>query len=506
VGEIARGGAFDVTIASTAVRGGAVTLAAQAGRIVVGFASTVVLARMLTPRDFGLVAMAVAVVGVADLLRDFGLSTAAIQAPELSQAQKSNLFWINSLIGLLCGVVGYLVSYPIASFFDQPELIGIIQALAVTFFVSGVSTQFKVQINRQLRFGRLATIELSSPLLGLIAGLVLSLYTRTYWVIVAQLLVSAVVGLLLSVGFARWWPGRPRRCGTMRGLLMVGVDLFGTQLIAYVAKNVDSIAIGRVWGPAQLGIYDRAYQVLVVPLNQMNAPLSKVAIPIFSRLSSEMSRFVPAIRTAQLMSTYVTGTIFALVAAMSTAVVGILFGPEWSAVAPILAILALGGIFRSLLQVCFWICTSLGLTRAQLKFYLVAQPVLVVAILLGLPWGIVGVAVGHSVGFMLYWAASVWWVGRVSGISVGPLVRDAARALAGFATPVGLSAFLASHWVSGAFLQALIGCLAAGLTAGLLCWTVRPVGDDLRVLLRLARTGLGRRAVPPVPVVPVGGT
>ena len=280
----------------------------------------------------------------------------------------------------------------------------------------------------------------------------------------------------------------------MRKLLSVGVDLFGTQLVAYVAKNVDSIAIGRAWGPSQLGIYDRAYQVLVVPLNQLNAPLSRVAIPIFSRISQQRSRFAAAIRTAQLMSTYFTGTLFALVAALAVPLVAILFGDNWAAAAPVLAILAIGGIFRSLLQVCFWIYTSLGLTRPQLKFYLVAQPILVVVILCGLPWGIVGVAIGHSVGYLLYWVASIWWVGRISGLPVAPLVRDAARALLCFAVPVGVSAYFAAHWLDGAVQQLVVGVSAAALVGALLCWLLRPVGDDLRVLLRLVRTGLAKRA------------
>ena len=105
--------------------------------------------------------MAVAVVGVADLLRDFGLSTAAIQAEELSKEQHSNLFWINSLFGLGCGIAVFICSFPIAAFFEQPELVAVIQILAVTFFLGGVATQFKVQINRQLRFGRLAVIEVA---------------------------------------------------------------------------------------------------------------------------------------------------------------------------------------------------------------------------------------------------------------------------------------------------------------------------------------------------------
>ena len=482
----------DVDLASTAVRGGAVTLLAQGGRILVGFTSTVVLARLLSPSDFGLVAMAVAVVGVADLLRDFGLSTAAIQAKHLSQTQKSNLFWINALVGGICAAGVFLLAVPIAAFFEQDALIGVVRALAAAFLINGLSTQFKVQITRQLRFGRLACIEFTGPLMGLACGIAVSLLTTSYWVIVVQQISAATTGLVLSVFSARWWPGRPRRCGQMRDLLTFSLDMLGTQLIAYVAKNVDSIAIGRVWGPTQLGIYDRAYQVLVVPLNQLNAPLSRVAIPVFARLSGDDAAFTTAMRKAQLLTSYCTGTIFALSAALAEPIVAVLFGPEWTAVAPVLAILALGGVFRSLMQVCFWIYTSLGLTRAQLKFYLSAQPILIAAVLIGLPWGIVGVAVGHSVGFGIYWILSLWWVGRVSGVDSCRLATDAVRALLLFAAPVGTAAFIGCRLVSGTGLQLVVGGLAAGLAAILAVATIRPVRADIQALVGLARRAVRR--------------
>jgi O-antigen/teichoic acid export membrane protein len=234
----------DADLASAAVRGGAVTLLAQGGRILVGFASTVVLARLLSPADFGLVAMAVAVVGVADLLRDFGLSTAAIQARHLSQIQKSTLFWINALVGGICAAGVFLLAVPIAAFFDQDALIGVVRALAAAFFINGLSTQFKVQITRQLRFGRLASIEFTGPLMGLVCGIAVSFLTTSYWVIVVQQISAATTALVLSVVSARWRPGWPRRCGQMKDLLTFSLDMLGTQLIAYVAKNVDSIAMG----------------------------------------------------------------------------------------------------------------------------------------------------------------------------------------------------------------------------------------------------------------------
>ena len=197
-----------------------------------------------------------------------------------------------------------------------------------------------------------------------------------------------------------------------------------------------------------------------------------------------------------MLTSYCTGTIFALSAALAEPIVAVLFGPDWTAVAPVLAILALGGIFRSLMQVCFWIYTSLGLTRAQLKFYLAAQPILIAAVLIGLPWGILGVAVGHSIGFLVYWILSLWWVGRVSGVDSRQLATDAVRALLLFAAPVGISAFAACQLFDGTGLQLVVGGLAAAITGILVTSTIRPVRTDIQALVGLARRARKNVAAP----------
>lgn len=483
-----------MTLSASAARGSAVTLFFQAIKLVVMLASIVVLARLISPDQYGLMAMAMAMIGIAEIFRDFGLSTAALQAKDLTSQQQSNLWWINLAIGATLTLVVFLLAHPIAGFYGQPDLIPVIQVVSVIYLLGSASTQFRVHINRQLRFVALSTADVVPYALGFFAALWMALLGAGVWALVAQQIVAALSGLILSVIFAHWWPGLPRRA-SMSNLVKFGLSLAATQTISYATRNVDSIALGRVWGASVVGTYDRAYQLMVMPLNQINAPLSKVAIPVLARLQDEKERLVAYIRQAQLVAIYVTAAGFALLAALGPQVVEVLLGPAWGPSGLIVSALAVGGVFRSLVQICYWIYMSQGLATAQLKYFAVAQPLLIAVTLAGLPWGALGVAVAHSLGFGLYWVASLLWVGRVAKIQVGPLFHDAARGVLLFGAPAGALA-----WLAVALTPALPPVLEILIGVGIaLIWfavarTVFPrIREDIGALIRFAKLALSRK-------------
>ncbi len=157
-------------LGARAAGGAAVTMAGQLAKMVVQFGGIILLARLLTPYDYGLMAMVTAIVGMAEILRDFGLSSAAIQAKHVSREQRDNLFWINSGIGLALAIVVFLSSSWIAHFYREPALLGISQALAVTFLFNGMTTQYRAHLSRALRFGQVSLSDVGAQVLGLLAG------------------------------------------------------------------------------------------------------------------------------------------------------------------------------------------------------------------------------------------------------------------------------------------------------------------------------------------------
>lgn len=446
-----------------AARGASATMLGQGFRIVVLLVGTVVLARILSPSDFGLLAIVASVVALGELVRDFGLSTAASREPNLSRGQQSNLFWINSGLGGLLTIAAYFLAKPMALVFDEPALEAIMHAVSIVFLMAGLSTQFRTELARRLRFGALAVADTVPVVVGLIAALIYAFFDVSYWVLVVQQLTTATSGLVLAVALARWRPGLPVRSASVRSLMSFGLGLFGTQSVAYVTKNADNIAIGLVWGAGPLGMYSRAYQLLMMPINQIAAPLTRVAVPVLSRVVNDAGRFGRYLTAGQMLGGVVLGVVYGLCVGLGEPLVNMVFGPQWLAMVPIFQVLAIGGIFRALNQITFWIFLAKGASVAQFRFNLVTQPVIVIAMLTGLPWGPVGVAVGHTAGYFVHWLVSYWWCGRVTGTPIRALFLAGIKNIGMFAIPTMVVAGSASFWIHTDVIALSIGVFGVSL-------------------------------------------
>lgn len=462
----------------SAASGTSWTVAGQLVRTALLFVSTAVLARLLTPGVFGVMAVVTSVVALGELVYQMGLSTAAARQAELSSAQRSNLFWVNTGLGVLLAVACFLLASPASALLSMPSLGPALQAVSVTFVLNGAAAQFRAEVNRRLRFRALAAIDTVPAVFGLLCALAVSAQTRSVWVLVAQYVGVSVLTCALAVWLGRWAVGLPDRHASIREIVRFGTGLFGTQAIAYVTKNIDNLAIAYVLGPGPLGLYSRAYQLLMAPMAQLTAPLTRVYVPVLSRVSSDSERHLRYLTLVGTVPVALLGPIYALAAGAAAPVVDILFGPQWTEAVPVFQVLALGGIFRSFAQLSFWAYLSLDATGAQLRFYLWSQPIVVVAILAGLPWGILGVAVGHSVGYALIWVLGVWRLGAATGLRSAPLLGEGLRALTWLCVPVGGLAFVLSGTLTWSWL-ALGSSIAAALVWTALIARVTPYGREL---------------------------
>ncbi|UGQ59056.1 lipopolysaccharide biosynthesis protein [Rhodococcus pyridinivorans] len=434
---------------------------------------TVALARLLSPEDFGLVAVVLSLVAFGELVRDFGLSTAAARATDLSRGQQSNLFWINSAIGVVLAILAWASAGLVADVFSQPQLKGIVEWISLVFVVNGISTQFRAEINRKLDFKRLAVVD-SLPVMGGLAValiFILALNQQNYWALVVQQLSTAVLGLALAVILAKWIPGLPSARESVRELISFSAGLFGTQGVAYFTRNIDNLSISFFWGPASLGIYSRAYQLLMVPINQMSAPLTRVTVPILTRVAGEKAKFLSYLSTGQLVGGIGIGFVYGVLFGLADPIVLLVFGESWSAITPVFQALAIGGVFRALNQVTFWVFLAKGATASQFKFYLVSQPLVIACMLSGLPWGAVGVAVGHSVGYALNWTISFWWCGRVTSTPMKSLYFSGVKSILAFTAPLALIGVTTTYLVINPWISIGVG-LAVSVLYIAVAWCV----------------------------------
>ncbi len=477
----------------TAARGALVVLTGQGARIALQLASVVVLARFLSPSDFGFLAMTMAIIGVGEIFRDFGLSTAAIRSASVSRQQRDNLFWINSTIGLVLGAVAFSAAGIIAAFYDQPEVVAITQFLSLIFVFNGLATQYRADLSRNLRFRALAASDVTSQALGLAAGILLAVNGYGYWALVAQQLVQGGFGLLLVVVCGRWLPGPPRRGVDLSPFTRFGWNLTWAQLIGYVSNNVDALIIGARFGAGPLGLYNRAFQLLMYTLSQLRAPSTTVALPVLSKLHTQPERFNAYLLRGQLALGYTLVVGLGIAAGAAEPIISVALGDRWLPAVPIFRFLAVAGILQTLSYVAYWTYLSRGLTGDLFRYTVLTSVIKVGAILLGSQWGVLGVAIGYTVAHAVEWPLSLWWLSRRTTFPARGLTYGALRIL-GVTALVGTATALAVAFLPLA--NQLILLLASAVCA-LAMFTVvslvsRPIARDLAGVVEIARK-VGRR-------------
>lgn len=464
-------------------RGAKLVTLGQLFRVVANLGGTVVLSRLLVPDDFGLMALVLSVAALGELLRDFGLTTAAARSTTISQDQKSNLFWVNTALGLTLMMLAIALAAPIATVFGARGLESLILWTSPMFLLNGVSAQFRAEINRKLHFGRLAIVESVPPILGIVVAVVWASIAPTTMALVAQQLATHFLGLAVAVALAVWWPGLPNRQGEIRSFANYGGGLFGTQLIAYAARNGDNIMLGATWGTGVLGLYSRAFQLLMLPINQLAAPLTRVAVPVLSRVSGDVEALNRFLRSIIRINMLILGVGYAFAFGLAPQLVLIVFGDQWSAMVPIFQALCVGGVFKALNQANFWVFLATENTGAQFRFALWAQPVIMLCMAGGLPWGGVGVAVGHSVGYALYWLLAALRCAKVCGTDLKPQLREVAFGLIALIIPVGTFAYVCSLVLQG-WLAVILGLAGVAVWIAVVAWRSAGVRGTLRVLGR----------------------
>jgi O-antigen/teichoic acid export membrane protein/polysaccharide pyruvyl transferase WcaK-like protein len=435
-----------VGLGRTAGRGAATTLSGQVIRITVQLTGIIILGHLLAPSDYGLIASVTAVIGIGEVFRDFGLSSAAIQARQLSRQQKDNLFWVNSAIGLALTGVAIGCSGLIAGLYGDARLGPLTQVLAFTFLLNGLATQFRADLNRNFRFVALTGTEIAAQLGGLVVGVVMATTGWGYWSLAGQQVSQGLLALLFLVPVTRWFPRGFHRGADIGHFLRFGSNVFGTQMLGYASRNVDSVVIGATLGPGPLGLYNRAFQLLLLPLNQINAPSTRVALPVLSRLQDEPERYGRFITLGQRIMLHLVTVVLALAAAQAAPIVLITLGDQWIGSAPIFQILSVAGFFQVAGYATYWVFLSKGLMRQNFYFSLITRPLLIVFVLVGSLWGVYGVAAGYSIGMALSWPFSLWWISRVSDAPARDLFLAGARAAVGYGI-AAMASVVATLWV-----------------------------------------------------------
>ena len=431
----------------TSLLSGVTYVAARGVNIVVQVASTILLARLLSPYDFGLVAMVLALVGFAPMLIDLGTSDASIQKTHITEVGVSTLFWLNIAIGgtltvLLAGGSGL-----IARFFGEPALTGIALVSSLTFIMAALGTQHYALMRRAMQFRHLAIIDIASNVIGSILAIGMAFTGWGYWALVVKPIVTSgltAVGVWMSCA---WVPGRPRLTPEVKELVGFGMGVTGFTMTDYLARSADRIALGYFFGAGQLGYFQNAFLVYSNMMGILTESLHNIATSSLSKLRNDVDELKRSWAAALSLMSFISASVFAVLAVTGQDFVVLLLGQKWAPAGPLLCIFAVKGIAHSVERTLGWLHVAAGRSDRWMRWGLVSAFCQLVALVAGLPFGLIGVATAYAIVMYGLFVPALAYAGRPVGIGV----RDVLRAV-GPQTAAGLIAVACGFMVQREFL------------------------------------------------------
>lgn len=372
-------------------------------RLILQYTTTIILVNLISPNDFGLMAMAVIVIGFLEIFKDLGLSSAVIQKENPSEDLKSSIFWINVSFGIMISLVIYLAAPIVAFLYNSNAVKPILEVLAITFSISGLSMIQKAIFEKELAFKLLSKIELSASTAAFITAIVLAIYGYGVWSLVFQAMVNVFVSTFLLLFFSKWKPKFLFKFSEVKLVAHYSLNLLGFNVVNYFARNSDYFLIGKYLGETELGHYYLAYRLMLYPIQNITMVISRVLFPSFSLIKNDDDKL-------RYMFTQVTNGIALITFPMMTGLalvsynfseVFIKSGWDTNLVAQLIIILAPIGALQSVISTVGNIYQAKGKTNWMLRWSLFYTSITVIGFLIGLKWGVIGVAVSYLVTNLL---------------------------------------------------------------------------------------------------------
>lgn len=363
-----------------------------------------ILSRILSPEDFGLMSMVTAFSMLAEIVRSMGMGAAIIQQQETSNDLYNTAFCFNLIIGIAVFAVFFFAAPLMALFYKQPLLTDLVRVFSVVYLIGSLNIVQEALMQKALAFKRLFFMDLLSVLVSGGIAIWLSFSGYGVWSLVIQYVSMITVSTIVLWYTSTWKPRLRFNRGIFRNLRKYSMNLFAHDVIYFLGRDTDKFVIGKYMGAAALGIYYRAYLLMLLPVNQINTIISKVMFPVFSRMQGDL----PAMREAYLKATrmiaFVSFPALSLLFVLADPLILLLLGPKWGEVAFFLRIFCIYGMVESISTTMYWIYKATGKTERMLRWGIISTIVIIVTIIVSIRWGTTGVAIGYTlVQILLLW-------------------------------------------------------------------------------------------------------
>lgn len=407
----------------------------------------IVLARLLAPQDFGLIALAAVFVALFAIFRDLGFTPALVQRETIAREHLDTAALLSIGLGCLFTAAGVVFSDSVGELFGEPRLGPVLQWLSLSFILGGLRTVPVSLLKRSLAFRALALRSVLATAMAGVVGVGVALAGGGVWALVAQALVDGLVACVLTTVASRYLPGRRFSRQAVRDLMPYGSRMLGAQLVNFLVRRTDDLLVGGFLGTVALGVYGVAYRLLRLVVETTTDTVSQVGLPAFSRLQGDRAALERALMRALGVSATLCVSAFGLMALAAADVIAIVFGPQWDAAVPVMVALAVGGVVQPAYSLHVQALNAVGKAGLTLRIATLNAVLGVAAFAIAVSFGIVAVAVAFSIRAYLILPFVLVSVQRHLGIAprrtvvqfVSPVVAASAAALIGWFVQTGLS-------------------------------------------------------------------
>jgi PST family polysaccharide transporter len=392
------------------IRAGFANLSGRSVVVLLRIVSIVTLGRLLSPRDYGVVAMVTSFTGVLALLSGFGLLQAAIQRDTMTEERASTLFWVNVILGGILSAVALALAPLASAFYREPELVLATSVTAIMFLFIGAGIQHGALLARQMRFDALALIDGVACFGATALAIGMALAGWGYWALVSLIITAPLItttGVWLATG---WIPKAPRLHDGIWSLLHFGGTVTLQGLVTYVAWNFDKLLLGRFWGAQAIGLYGRAQTLIMFPVDTLNSTVGDVAFAALSRARDDQQQLRRYFLKGYALVIALTVPLTIACALFSDDLIEVALGQKWADSAEIFRLLAPTILVFSIANPLGWLLNALGLVKRSLKIALASAPIVMLGAGIGLPYGPRGIAIAYSTVMLLKLIPLTAWV------------------------------------------------------------------------------------------------
>lgn len=369
----------------------------QTANITIG----ILLARLLQPSDFGLLGMVTVITGFIQLFNDFGFGAALIQKQDATEADYHSVFWFNLATGFTLFLILFLTSPFIGSFYTKPEVIPLVKAVSWIFIIQALSYVQYTLLKKELNFKAIFIIESVTMMCSGIIALFMAYNGFGVYSLVAQLLTAACINLVLLWFMSTWRPTFQFSTVSIKRLLTYSMPLMGSTALNYTLGNLDKLLIGRYLGAINLGIYTRAYSLMVFPVGQISGVISQVMFPSLAQIQDDK----PRIRAIYLkMNTLISAITFPIMGAafvFAEPFVLHVLGEQWRQMIPVFKILTLVGAIQSVATLVGNIFMALGAMKLYFKVNVFSGIIFIMGSVIGLQFGLMGVVIAFAIATLM---------------------------------------------------------------------------------------------------------